>query len=203
MKAFLIFASFLLIVSTVNATVHIVTCQNGSSHFIPDTVNAVVGDTIHWTWLAGVHITGPINASNIPNGAATWNAPIDAGNTDFEYVVTVAGSYHYVCHPSTPHGEDAYIEVTSPTGVLQYNSLSNLSIAYPNPSNGMFQFAVDGSQVTKNSNLEIYDLKGQIIYRSIITNTKTNIDLNNQENGIYFVKFYNGVAILSKKIVIL
>lgn len=66
MKAFLIFASFLLIVSTVNATVHIVTCQNGSSHFIPDTVNAVVGDTIHWTWLAGVHITGPINASNIP-----------------------------------------------------------------------------------------------------------------------------------------
>ena len=194
----------MFVVATVaNATVHEVTCQNFPVHFLPITVNAEVGDTIHWVWKVGIHEVGPINASDIPNGAATWYAPIDAGNTSFEYVVTVAGNYDYVCHPFTPHGEDGYIVVSSVTGVQPYNTGSNLSFAYPNPSNGKFQFEIDGSPLTKNSKVEIYDLQGKIIYQSVITNAKSNIDLNNQPNGIYFLKFYDGQAILTKKIVIM
>ena len=67
--------------------------------------------------MAGIHDVGPINSSDIPSGAAMWSAPIDAGNLSFEYVVTVVGNYYYVCHPLNPHAEDAYIEVTSGTGV--------------------------------------------------------------------------------------
>ncbi len=104
----------LLGISSANATVHVVTCQNSPSHFLPVTVNALVGDTIHWIWVEGGHIVGPISSSDIPAGAAMFNAPIDYFNQSFEYVVTVPGSYHYDCHPTTPHGEDAYIVVTAP-----------------------------------------------------------------------------------------
>ncbi|MCH8904867.1 MAG: T9SS type A sorting domain-containing protein [Bacteroidetes bacterium] len=202
MKIFFVLASILLIAFSANAIVHIVTCQNTPSHFLPDTVHAVVGDTIHWTWVAGVHVVGPVNASNIPVGAATFNSPIDAGNLSFEYVVTVTGSYHYVCHPSTPHAEDGYIEVTIPSNMQQYNALNDLSFVFPNPSNGKIQFAIEASQITKNSIVEIYNLQGQIIYESKITNTESTIDLINRANGIYFVKYYNGEAVLTKKIVI-
>lgn len=203
MKLFIIAASLALIISTANATVHIVTCQNTPSHFLPLTVNAMVGDTIRWIWMAGNHITGPIDTSDIPSGAAMWNGPIDAGNISFEYVLTVAGSYHYDCHPATPHGEDAYLEVTmSPSGLGKNNALSNLTFVYPNPTNGMFQFAIEASQITKKSKVEIYNLKGQIIYQSGVTEAISTIDLSNQSIGIYFLKFYSGQAILTKKIVI-
>ncbi|MBL4655511.1 MAG: hypothetical protein JKY33_06790, partial [Bacteroidia bacterium] len=148
MKLFFTFAFITVVFTTANATVHTVTCQNSPSHFLPDTVNAVLGDTIHWTWVAGTHEVGPINASDIPSGAATWSAPIDVSNTSFDYVVTVAGNYHYVCHPATPHGENAYIVVTgAATGMQQYKDLNNFFFVYPNPSNGKFQFVIDNSHI--------------------------------------------------------
>ena len=91
--------STLLRINSANATVRIITCQNTPSHFLPVTANAVIGDTIHWTWVAGTHVVGPINASYIPSGAAMFNAPIDAGNLSFEYVVTVAGNYNFSVIP--------------------------------------------------------------------------------------------------------
>ena len=50
--------------------------------------------------------------------------------------------------------------------------------------------------------MEIYNVYGEIIYQSPITNTKSEIDLRNQTNGLYFVKIYKGKTILTKKIVI-
>lgn len=200
MKKFIyIFAAFAVIVTTANATVHTVTCQNYPSHFLPLTVNAVVGDTIHWTWVAGGHIVGPINASYIPSGAAMWSPTIDASHLSAEYVVKVVGNYHYVCHPATPHGEDAYIVVTAAaTGVQQYNVLSNLAAVYPNPSTGKF---ILSSEITKGE-IKIYNLLGERIYQSVITNPKSDIDLSNQTKGIYFMEINDGQAIRTKKIVI-
>ena len=211
MKLFFTFALFAIIVSVANATVHIVTCQNIPSHFFPDTVFAIEGDTIHWTWVVGTHEVGPIDSSDIPSGAPTFYAPINSNNLDFEYVVSVAGDYYYVCHPNNPHGEEAYIVVTekvdtsdtTTTGVHRFKTLSDLSFTSPNPSNGKFQFTIDGSLINENSKMEIYNLKGQMIYRSVITKTRSDIDLSDQAKGIYLVKYHTGQAILTKKIVIL
>lgn len=202
MKLICTIASFFVIVAAANATVRTITCQNSPAHFLPVKMNAVIGDTIRWIWVEGHHIVGPVNTSDIPTGAAKWNATIDAGNHSFEYVVTVVGSYYYDCHPATPHGENAYIVVTGISRGQQYNELSDLSSAYPNPSNGAFQFTIDDSLITKNAKIEIFNLKGQIIYTSLITKTTSFIDLHNQKNGIYFIRFFNGEAILTKKIVI-
>lgn len=49
MKLFFTFVLLAALVSSANATVHTVTAQNTPTHFLPVTVNAVVGDTIRWT----------------------------------------------------------------------------------------------------------------------------------------------------------
>ena len=83
-----------------HATVDTVTVQDNPSHFLPVTLYAVIGDTIRWTWIEGNHVVGAVNASDIPNGASNWNGTIDASHHTFDYVVTVAGNYHYECHPA-------------------------------------------------------------------------------------------------------
>ena len=201
MKLFFTFASFIMIVSFANATVHTVTCQNSPSHFLPVTVDAVVGDTIRWVWVLGTHIVGPIDTSDIPNGAASWSAPIDGGNFSFEYVVSVPGNYHYVCHPSTPHGENAYIQVSKATGVKENITLSAPAIIYPNPSSGKYQILIKPSLIAQNSKVEIYDLSGQMVYSSLIRNAVSFIDLTDQPKGVYLVKFYSGQAVFTKRIV--
>ena len=62
--------------------------------------NVIAGDTIRWEWVSGVHTT---TSTSVPSGAMTWDQPIDATNTVYEYPATVAGTYNYYCmhHPTT------------------------------------------------------------------------------------------------------
>jgi len=89
----------------------------------------------------------------------------------------------------------------SSAGIAENQSQTNISV-YPNPSNGQFQFSMDGSPLSKDCKMEIYSVQGERIYQSVITNTKSDIDLSNQTKGIYFVKMYNGQTILTKKMTI-
>ena len=181
-----------------DAAIHTVTCQNTPSHFLPVTVNAVCGDTIHWTWVAGGHVVGPISPSDIPNGAAGWNAPIDAAHLSYNYVVTVAGNYHYVCHPATPHGEDAYIIVTCATGV-QPLDINHLSFAFPNPFTDKFII-----ETSAGSKIAIYNLLGEKIKSLSLKSgqTKIQIDAAELNAGIYFYCIEkDGVIVETRKLV--
>ncbi|MDP1623597.1 MAG: T9SS type A sorting domain-containing protein [Bacteroidales bacterium] len=73
----------------------------GNFFFNPTSLNVTVGDTIRWVWSAGTHTTTS-NPGGIPSGAASWDAPITSSVTTFEYKVTVAGAYAYVCTPHAP-----------------------------------------------------------------------------------------------------
>jgi len=67
--------------------------------FTPSSLPSVSpGDTIRWEWVSGTHTT---TSTSVPGGASTWDAPIDAVNTFFEYPTTAAGTYDYHCmhHP--------------------------------------------------------------------------------------------------------
>ena len=63
--------------------------------FQPQTVNAAVGDTVSFTWVNGMHTT---TSTSVPQGARTWNAPIDSANTRFRVKLRVAGTYQYQCN---------------------------------------------------------------------------------------------------------
>ena len=67
----------------------------------------------------------------------------------------------------------------------------------------MFQLEIDVAQIIKSSRVEVFNLKGEIVYQSDINTTNSSIDLSNHAAGIYMLKYYSGQAILTKKIVVL
>lgn len=199
MKFFFTLIFLFVITCVTKATVVTVTCQNSPSHFLPVTINVTVGDTIHWTWVAGVHVVGPIDTTDIPHGAAMWNAPIDASHLTFDYVVTVPGHYHYVCHPATPHGEDAYIVVTAATTGVQESTGGNLSSAYPNPFAGKITIeTVNADQIL------IYNLLGEKIKSFPVKSgqNKTEIDLSVLPSGVFlYSTIKEGTVLETRRIV--
>jgi len=119
------------------ATKHIVTVANFS--FTPSSLNVTVGDTVRWVWSSGSHTTTS-NPGEIPTGAAAWDHPITSSNQTFEYKVTVAGSYNYVCTPHAPNMAGTFTatvftptllvapsnrDVTAAAGTTTFNVTSN------------------------------------------------------------------------------
>jgi plastocyanin len=95
----LLLTSGILINTTSFAVKHVVSV--GNFFFNPSSLNVNVGDTVRWVWVAGTHTTTSTPGA-IPAGAASWDHAITSTSTFFEYKVTVAGSYAYVCTPHVP-----------------------------------------------------------------------------------------------------
>ncbi len=74
----------------------------GNYYFNPSSLNVTVGDTVRWVWVNGSHTT---TSSTIPGAAASWDESINNSNTSYEYKVTVAGTYNYVCTPHAGMGQ--------------------------------------------------------------------------------------------------
>lgn len=89
----------------------------------------------------------------------------------------------------------------STTGIVEGISASSIFLS-PNPSNGIFQFAMEGFPINKNCKLEIYNIQGELIYHSAITSSISDIDISKQAKGIYFVRMYDGQTANTKKIII-
>src|SRR5690349_17304260 len=93
---------FLLILLTFSlntySTTWTVTVQNFM--FTPSNLpSVIVGDTIKWEWINGSHTT---TSTTIPQGAPTWDSPMNDQSPVFRYIVTVPGTYNYVCTPHAP-----------------------------------------------------------------------------------------------------
>ncbi|MCF6365126.1 MAG: T9SS type A sorting domain-containing protein [Bacteroidales bacterium] len=73
---------------------------------------------------------------------------------------------------------------------------------YPNPNSGIFYLSFN--KVIDSYKVEISDITGKTVYRNLFKNSiKSEIDLNNQSKGIYFIKvkmFDN--TIINKKLII-
>ncbi len=71
---------------------------------------------------------------------------------------------------------------------------------YPNPTTGNFTITQNN---TANTEIEIYDIVGELIYKTIATNQQTEIDLTKQAKGIYFVRIEDeNKNIVNRKIVL-
>lgn len=67
-----------------------------------------------------------------------------------------------------------------------------LPLLIPNPSSsGKFTLS-NGVSPSTNFNVIVYNLLGEEIFRSVIRDSKTVIDLSNQPKGVYFVKLESG-----------
>ncbi len=80
-------------------------------------------------------------------------------------------------------------------GIHEIGNGENISI-YPNPSNGIFTL---NSQSAKGE-IYIYNLLGEVIYKSKMNSSVSRIDLSEHANGIYFVRVISGSEIYSGKL---
>jgi len=119
------------------------------------------------------------------------NAQI-AGETNQSFTATSNGNYAVVITSGACSDTSACVVITS-TGIQNITNTGNVRI-YPNPTSGMFTVA--GFET--GTRLEVVNVIGEVVYKSVTTDTKTKIDLSNQNNGVYFIKTSNG---LSHKIV--
>ena len=113
--SFIFTISVLMLNISSYATKHVI--QVGNNYFSPASVNVNVGDTMRWVWVAGTHTTTSTPGA-IPAGAASWNSAITNIVTVFEYKVTLAGSYAYVCTPHASIGMVANFTATAAAPTL-------------------------------------------------------------------------------------
>lgn len=78
------------------------------------------------------------------------------------------------------------------------STLPNIKI-FPNPNSGKFNIIT-----TPNSEIKIYNVLGNVIYKRVLNNIETEADLSTiASGGVYYIKFYyQGNYIETKKIVI-
>jgi len=70
----------------------------------------------------------------------------------------------------------------------QYSISSKL---YPNPNTGTFTISVENVNV-KNMTVNVVNVLGKIVYKTIVTQSVFDINLSNLPSGIYFVKLNEG-----------
>ncbi|MCD6020045.1 MAG: hypothetical protein K0S53_3166 [Bacteroidetes bacterium] len=111
-------------------------------------------------------------------------------------VLTVNGTQVYtvtVTHTNTP-GCSGIVTTTVdvPTGISTLSVLESSVFVYPNPNNGKFEISLSGYEISNEKlSLQISNTLGQIVYTSMITNSKTNLNLDGFTNGVYVITITN------------
>ena len=80
-------------------------------------------------------------------------------------------------------------------GIHELGNGETISI-YPNPSNGIFTL----NSKSAKGEIYIYNLLGEVIYKSKMNSSVSRIDLSEHANGIYFVRVISGSEIYSGKL---
>ncbi len=202
---FLIFILALALSFKIYSTTWNVNVQNFT--FNPANLpNVIVGDTIKWTWISGDHTTTSVT---IPQGAASWDQIITAGNQTFRYIVTVAGNYNYKC---TPHFPDMVGSFTA--NIIGITPISNeipnklsLSQNYPNPFNPVtnIEFAVPRSSFVKLSVMNILGQQVELLVNQQLSpgNYVTDWDASAFPSGIYFYKLQAEGYVNTKRMILI
>lgn len=164
--------------------------------FNPANVQVNVGDTIMWMWSAGFHTT---TATNIPVGAASWDAPLDQSNQMFIYQVTVEGEYEYKCTFHESMGMTGRITVLGTSGItpatqLQAKILYNLV---------QRDLEVKFDQ-TCNWNIELRSMTGAVAKQFSVSaeaGKTESFSVADLPSGIYIVNFSDGKISRSQRII--
>ncbi len=174
----------LMMISTKSfSTVHVIN-QTGFT-FSPSNLTVNVGDVIRWVWSNDAHTT---TSKTIPAGAQTWDSPLTTSQRTFEYTVTVAGTYTYVCIPHESMGMGGSFTAVATTTVEENILAKDFSI-YPNPASTFINITTVMKGEVVLSDLLGKTLKKLKINELPINNDAYKLDLSELNNGIYIITF--------------
>ncbi len=196
---FLLTAGLLLFTYITNATIFTVTQQENT--FTPRNIEVKVGDTVRWVWTSGLHTT---TSTSIPSGASPWDSQLTIGSQQFQYKVTVEGTYNYVCTPHADLGMGGTITATPLLGIEETSMAKSMKI-YPNPVKETAILTLSAEK-PGNGVIALYDLLGNKVNSTevAIRQGSNNIDLTLDAllPGIYFLELkYNNEGTIVRRIV--
>jgi hypothetical protein len=71
-------------------------------------------------------------------------------------------------------------------------------VVFPNPTSGVFNITLP---IDLNATITVYNMVGSLIYSYNVIDSKTEIDMRKESNGIYFVRITTSNGSLIKRIV--
>lgn len=179
--------------------------------------------TVHSTSDGG-YVVGAISRSFGWNNPEMWILKLDA-NGDSQWTRNYGGSGHDHLHALRTTSDNGFIVVgharsfspfwevyflkLDPSGVVGISefALNNDKFnLYPNPTNGIVQFTLNEDIDVSFTNFKISNSLGQIVYSTTGEEIKKSqikqIDLNDQEPGMYFVTVETTSQTIIKKLVL-
>lgn len=129
----------------------------------------MTGSTTGFTYLWAAPVTASVSSLNQPT--ITVNMPGD-------YTISVT-------NPINGCSTTSIITVAVCAGIGE-NLISGTNIdLFPNPTNGIINIGL--STLAQNVVVEIYSALGVLVKKQAITSQKSNINIQNEANGIYFI----------------
>ena len=194
-----LFVCILAVTLHMSATIHIVNQQGNT--FSPADFAVLVGDTVRFEWNNGSHNTV---STDVPAGAATWNSPLNSGNQSYDYEVTVAGSYAYVC---TFHaGQDGVFTAEAAPNSVQNVNRAAIEMNVRTTANGNLTVHVLNASGDK-ATVTMLDITGRevaTLHQGVIASDDFTIrqDVSAFQRGIYFVRFQEGSRVSTRKVLV-
>ena len=129
-------------------------------------------------------------------------SPVATGITDSTYQftgLTPGQSYTAGVSATYTTGESdiTTIDFTVPLVTNISNNIEDEIAVFPNPTNGNFTVKAD-----IGSMLEVYDITGKTILKDELTSIETEINLSEQDAGLYFIRLTNNESSFYLKIII-
>lgn len=183
------------------AVTHIITVSD--FQFSPDTLTVSTGDTVTWQWLSGFHTT---TANGIPDGAQQWNEIIDSLHPQFSYLVSKAGTYHYISIPDLP-GMTGKFTLPGPVAISPVLQAPFAFEIAGNPVRQQVHIVYSVNVVTR-ADLALYSLTGIRLQTFFAGNINTGKHENSFElkdalpAGMYMVVMQTGNFILTRKLMV-
>ena len=136
-----------------------------------------IGPNVDQTIAANSDTSPPLDASNVTWVDLTYDLTSLASNTNirFSFAADISNGGWVLL-------DDVSIPGTKPNAVSDLEKQIGLAV-YPNPSKGAFTMNWKSNKV---SQVEVYNLAGQLIISKSTEGTEENLNLTQEPNGFYF-----------------
>jgi len=159
-KNLLTFSILLACIFSSHASIVTIFAGQDGPVFTPAVTTVSVGDTVRFVRSGGTHTTTSVS---VPSGAASWDSPLSANVTQFDYKVTHEGTYSYVCTPHAGIGMVGSFSTVS-TGINnEYEAIKSSFSVTPNPvvDNTTIRFS---SPIAMKGSIKVLDAAGNFVY---------------------------------------
>lgn len=126
-----------------------------------DTARILVGETVAWQWVSGIHtITSGTDGSD-PEAGTLFDQPIQSSAPQFSFAFTSTGTFPFFCRPHDFLEMKGVVIVSNTTDVpLPREALGFTAPPSPNPSPGGVTFAF-AMTAAGRARAEVFDASGR------------------------------------------